>query len=794
MLPEWGRKAFPLLTLILLVFPLGALLAQEEAEDVPAEVRIILKQMAKADDSALWRLSDRLSALGPRAVEPVKDALSDLPVRARLGAAAALVELGEETLGIGEIVAIAGDRDKVAAVIRIAAIDVLAIKGSADVEESILRLLDGAFDSRVRIALARTLWILTKDLRAKTELKRVLASEDADVRIEGALALAGIGDTESVRSILAEIQNEPTARGRLAHALLDRARWREIAHGYRNKQGGRTSRAGVEYTDELLRQLVAYIKEVYLDYPELEEGDLLQAAARGIMAALDPYSMYFSPKERFDWYEDLNPQYGGIGSYVNYVDKIFTVVRPMFGGPAYKIGLRPGDRILSVDGWETTGKTTNDVVKRLRGEPGTKVIISVHRKGWSKPRDFEIHRALIRVPTVTARKLPGGVGYVQLTTFGTKSAREMEEALVKLENEGDGIKALVFDLRNNTGGLLTAAQHIADLFLPKDKLVVYWEGRNKRVARRREWRTERSDSRDYPLILLTNGMSASASEIVAGCLQHYERAMIVGMRTYGKGSVQNLYPLYISPPAEPWEDVNGNGVWDRAEPFSDPNNNGKRDPGEDFYDRNRNKRWDDGEPYTDENENGAFDFPAAKITIAKYFLPSGVPPRREKQVVNGKIRWVGGITPEVWIDGSEPDGWRNEELARLEEKKAFDDYLDRHYPEKKARFRRLATFDGGVSKDYPAFDEFHDSLETKLSKDDVWWWLRMKTRRRVGDDLGREMVADFVLDQQLQMGILMALEKLGVEPRGIEEYRIFADKDFPEVPEELRATAEVSAK
>jgi len=789
---ERGRMALSLVLLMLLVLPLGVLSAQDDTEDVPAEVRIILKQMATADDGVLFRLAGTLAELGPRAVEPLTKALPDLAPRARLGAATALVTLGEETLGVGEIVAIAGDREKTPRDVRVVAIDLLASKGSADVEDSILRMLDDAFDPRVRIALSRTLWVLTKDLRAKTELKKVLRSEDADVRIEGALALAGIGDTASVRSILARIQNEPTARGRLAHALLDRARWQEIAYGYR--KGGGTPRAGVEYTDELLLQLVAYIKEVYLDFPELAEGELLQAAARGIMDALDRNSIYFSSKDRFEWAEDLNPQYGGIGSYVNFVDDIFTIVRPMFGGPAYRIGLRPGDRILSVDGWETTAKTTTEVVKRLRGKPGTQVIISVYRKGWAKPRDFEIRRALIRVPTVTATKLPGNIGYLRLTTFGNDSAREMESALDKLENDGDGIQALVFDLRNNTGGLMTASERICDLFLPKGKLVVYWEGRNQRVAPRREWKTRRDDPREYPLIILTNGMSASASEIVAGCLQHYRRAVIVGMRTYGKGSVQNLYPLYISPPAEPWEDKNRNGRWDPAEPYLDNDDNGRWDPGEEYRDKNRNGRWDDDEPYTDENGNGTFDYPAAKLTIAKYFLPNGVQLRREKRIVNGKNRWVGGITPEVWIDAAEPDGWRNEELARLEEKKAFDDYFDREYPANKALFKRLADFDGGKATDYPAFDEFYDSLETKLSKDEAWWWLRVKTRRRVGDDLGRELVADYVLDQQLQMGILMALKKLGVDTAGIAEYRIFMDKEFPEVPEELRVEAEVRAE
>ncbi len=779
-----AARLFTVFLLLVLILPLSDTRAQE-GPDLATVAGGIVARMEKADDARLWVLAGELSGLGRKAVPVLEKLLADAPPRARLGIASAMIDLEERTMGTKALLALAAAGNPLE--VRLPAIEVIGNKGTEDVEKELLQLLDDCFDPHVRISLARTLWELTRDLRAKQELKSVLKSTDSEVRVAGALALAEIGDSEAVKSILEDIAEQPTANGRLARALLRQARWRDIALSRgspapteEKKPVPVAPRAHVNYDDALLKTIRKFIAEYYLKAPDLDDVELLEAAAKGVLEALDPHSVFFSAKERFDWFEDLNPVYGGIGSYVNIVNEIFTIVRPMFGGPAYRRGLRPGDSILSIDGWMTTGHSTNEIVKKLRGEPGTKVIISVYRKGWQKPRDFELKRERIQVPTVNSTMLPGGVGYVRLSTFGRDSAGELDADIRRLE--GNGMKSLILDLRFNTGGYLDTARQVCDLFLDRGKTVVWWEGRNKLIAPRRDLKTTQSTTHpDFPLVILVNGQSASASEIVAGCLQYYQRAKLVGLRTFGKGSVQNLYPIFTVPPSEPWEDVNGNGVYDFAERYRDLNKNGVWDRDEPLGDLNRNHRWDRGEPYEDLNENGHFDYPAVKLTIAKYYLPSGVSLLREKVTENGKIRWIGGVEPDIWIGPEEPNGWRNEEIARLEEQEAFDNYLEQYFDANRKTFERLAYDDGGNPDGYPEFEKFFAGLDTRLDREATWWWLRYKTRRKVGDETGREVVADFLTDQMLQRGILVALEKTGVDPKSVDEYGLFAERQFPQV-------------
>ena len=843
----------PLLLAALATFVLllPGVVAQDSAEADPAAVKAEIERLVDAMNAAsidgIWDPARRLQLLGDAAVEPLIAALGEADGKTRLGIAHALLGLRETTTGLDAIRGMVTD-DTVARDVRVRSIEILGTWGDPDDDEEHLALvLDDSFDPILKAAAAKSLWRLDQAPRSKVELKALLRSTDPDVRYLGALALGEIGDIPSAREVLDELSDEPTDRGRLARAMIDKYYWQtKSLRSMRSPEpdpSGPDSAAGADDA-ELLAEIRMHLRWAYLDREKADDAlGLNEGAARGMLDTLDMHTQYFSAKERALWDESLDPTYGGIGAYVT-VDEneVFTISRPIFGGPAYKDDLRPGDMILRVDGWETTGQPIEEIVKRLKGVPHTKVSITVYRRGWTKPREMEIERARITIPTAESAMLPGRIGYVRLTTFGSRTTEELESECRRLEREG--IDGLVLDLRWNSGGWLETAKRVADTFLSRDKLIVYWEGRNPLIATREDTVSTTGTTRpEYPLVILVNRGSASASEIVAGALQFHGRAKLVGDWTFGKGTVQRVFPIATTPPSEPfvdelrrngaydppeeltdlndngrWDrgeplvDLNRNGVWDDGEPFTDLDGNGVWDPGEPFTDELRkNGEWDRGEyfrddndngvrdereayadfngngvydgpeEFTDENGNGKYDFAAVKITIGSYFLPDGTNLRRERKVVDGKAKYVGGIRPDVLIRNPEGEGWKIEEYRRLEEAKHFDTYLEKHFEANRPLFERLAFFDDGDPTRYPDFEAFHLGLETPLTREDVRWWLREKTRRKASDLQGKEMVGDFADDVQLQRAIKLLFDDARRDLAGVEEYRSFAKKSFEDL-------------
>jgi carboxyl-terminal processing protease len=288
----------------------------------------------------------------------------------------------------------------------------------------------------------------------------------------------------------------------------------------------------------LFTEVLSIVQNQYVD--EVPPKDLIYSAIKGTLRGLDPHSSFLDPESYREMQVETSGSFGGLGIEITLKDDVLTIVAPIEGTPAYRAGLQTGDRIVKIDGLSTKDMQLSDAVKRMRGKPGTKVTVTIAREGWTEPKDFEIAREQIRVQSVRAHDLGGGIAYLKLRQFQEQSPGDMSAALDKASKAG--MKALILDLRNNPGGLLTAAVEVTEEFIDDGKLVVYTEGRVRNQNMRFSAHAKKSYP-NLPMVVLVNQGSASASEIVAGALQDWGRAIIVGAQTFGKGSVQTIIPL-----------------------------------------------------------------------------------------------------------------------------------------------------------------------------------------------------------------------------------------------------------
>ncbi len=282
------------------------------------------------------------------------------------------------------------------------------------------------------------------------------------------------------------------------------------------------------------------VYDKYVD--EVDSKELIYSSIRGMMSSLDPHSAFLEKKAYEDLMMDTQGRYGGVGISIDVQDEWLTVVSPIEGGPAYDLGIQAGDRIIAIEGESTKGLTTSEAAKILRGRKGTKVEVTIARKGETAPFDIVIERDVIELKSVPYSGIVrDNVGYLRLSRFSEESGAEVERALQGLLE--DGAEAIIFDLRSNHGGLLTQAVSVSDKFLDRGKLISYTQGRHP--SDRSEYYASENPivPRDIPVAILVNGSTASASEIVSGALQDDGRAVILGTLTYGKGLVQTLIPL-----------------------------------------------------------------------------------------------------------------------------------------------------------------------------------------------------------------------------------------------------------
>ncbi|HEX3409286.1 MAG TPA: S41 family peptidase [Candidatus Binataceae bacterium] len=286
--------------------------------------------------------------------------------------------------------------------------------------------------------------------------------------------------------------------------------------------------------------VIAIVQKNYVE--PVSTKDLINGAITGMLASLDPHSAYLTPDLYHDLEVETRGSFGGLGIEITVKNDILTVVAPIDGTPATKAGIKSGDQIVKIDSDFTKGMTLTDAVKRMRGPKGSKIHLTLHREGIPDLFTVTVTRDVIRIDSVKAKDLKDGYEYIRITTFQDGSNTDMEKSLEKFRKQGHGhIKGLVLDLRDNPGGLLNQAVSIGDDLLDGG-LVVYTQGRLEN-QQQKYFAHKKKTFDDYPMVVLVNGGSASASEIVAGALQDQRRAIVVGTQTFGKGSVQTILPL-----------------------------------------------------------------------------------------------------------------------------------------------------------------------------------------------------------------------------------------------------------
>lgn len=300
---------------------------------------------------------------------------------------------------------------------------------------------------------------------------------------------------------------------------------------------------------ELFARVVERVRSDYVEGDKLTYRDLIESALKGMLGSLDPHSEFMEPVQYDELKKDTEGAFGGVGIVVTMEENknYLTVVSPMADTPAFRAGIISGDRIVQINHRTTEGITLQQAVERLRGEPGTEVNITVYRPSSEKSRDVVLERAIIKVDTV--KDLSGDntfeldedkIGYVWLTQFGEQTGRDLRNSLDQMLSKG--MRGLILDLRGNPGGLLDQAVEVCEQFLPAGQLVVFTKGQSVHM-RSEHFANSKQPIKDIPMVVLVNSGSASASEIVSGCLQDLGRAVVLGEQTFGKGSVQSIFPV-----------------------------------------------------------------------------------------------------------------------------------------------------------------------------------------------------------------------------------------------------------
>lgn len=283
-------------------------------------------------------------------------------------------------------------------------------------------------------------------------------------------------------------------------------------------------------------EVMSMVKKYYVE--EVKSKDLVNGAIKGMLNSLDPHSSFMTPEAYKEMQVDTKGEFGGLGIQIGMKDNLLTVIAPIEDTPAFNAGIKAGDKIVKINNESTKDMSLEDAVAKMRGAPKTPVTLSIYREGWKDTKDFTIVRDVIKIKSIKSKVLESNIGYIKLSQFQEQTSDDLAAAIKQLNDAK--VNSLILDLRNDPGGLLNSAIDVTSQFLPKGKLVVYTKTRS---GEKSEFFTSGDNVFSPQMIVLVNQGSASASEIVAGALKDWNRAVILGTQTFGKGSVQTVIPL-----------------------------------------------------------------------------------------------------------------------------------------------------------------------------------------------------------------------------------------------------------
>ncbi len=307
-----------------------------------------------------------------------------------------------------------------------------------------------------------------------------------------------------------------------------------------NKKEHISAFANERYSElQLFAKVLNLVQQYYIE--EKDTKKLIYGGIKGILNELDPHTNFLPPETFKEFEAETSGEFGGLGIEITVKDEVLTIISPIEDTPAAKAGLQAGDRIVSINGESTKGLNLVEAAQRMRGDMGSSVTLGIMREGLSESKDYVIHRGRVKVRSVRFSDLEDGYAYVRLTTFIENTARDLERVLRSHEKKNGGIRGLILDLRRNPGGLLEQAVRISDMFL-EEGVIVSTKGRNKMEQEVRHARGP-ANFAGFPIVVLIDEYSASASEILAGALQDNKRALVMGQRSFGKGSVQSVVKL-----------------------------------------------------------------------------------------------------------------------------------------------------------------------------------------------------------------------------------------------------------